>query len=85
MNMKIVVRIREAMVIPGIEMLLNPAVLGVMDAKNELVTLSIKLIFPMVKGFEYSKMKIRKAPPKIKIKVAEITSLECSDNFLMDR
>ena len=82
-SIKITVKILLANVIPLVEILLKPAVLGVTDAKNELNNLSFMFISAIVCGFLCSKSNINKVPPNINIKVVIITILACKDNFFI--
>ena len=55
----------------------KPAVLVVTDWKRDTCILSNSGMFLTVKGFEYSKMNIRAAPTKIRIRVTAIAILLC--------
>ena len=64
------------MLIPSVEILLNPAVLGVIEANKEFINLSINDISAIVFELLCSNKNINIAPPKTNTVVIKITIFE---------
>ena len=80
---KIIVKNLPALVIPDVDILLNPAVLGVTAAKKEFKTFSPPFIVAMVSGLLYSNRSIKIVPPITKNPVTSKTIFVCTENLLI--